>query len=88
MVTSLADRADSSISGRECQPPARAPACLQWAWFDDSDAPRQEGWDAMSCLKGKKKAKNKPGNFRCKKCGAIDKKKKKLCKPKKIKEDD
>ena len=40
----------------------------------------------MSCLKGKKTAKDKPGNFRCTKCGAIAAKKKKLCKPKKIKE--
>ena len=37
------------------------------------------------CLKGKKEAKNKPGNFRCKKCGAISKKKSRLCEPKKIK---
>jgi len=37
------------------------------------------------CLKGKKLAKDKPGNFRCKDCGAIAKKKGKLCKPKKIK---
>jgi hypothetical protein len=42
----------------------------------------------MGCLKGQKKAKSKPGNFRCKKCGAIHKKKKKLCKPKKIKDKD
>ncbi len=37
------------------------------------------------CLKGKKEAKAKPGNFRCKKCGAVSKKKKRLCDPKKIK---
>ncbi|MFP4140715.1 MAG: hypothetical protein ACOCXY_03115 [Planctomycetota bacterium] len=42
----------------------------------------------MGCLKGKKKAKDKPGNYRCKKCGAIHEKKKKLCKPKKIKDKD
>ena len=30
----------------------------------------------MSCLKGKKEAKAKPGNFRCKDCGAVSKKKK------------
>jgi hypothetical protein len=41
--------------------------------------------DTMGCLKGKKKAKKKPGNFICKKCGAVDKKKKHICKPKKIK---
>jgi len=37
------------------------------------------------CLKNKNKAKDKPGNFRCKCCGAVAKKKGKLCKPKKIK---
>jgi len=37
------------------------------------------------CLKGKKQAKDTPGNFRCKDCGAVSKKKAKLCKPKKIK---
>ena len=37
------------------------------------------------CLKGKKQAKDKPGNFRCKNCGAISKKKSRLCEPKKIK---
>ncbi len=39
----------------------------------------------MSCLKGKKEARRKPGNFTCKKCGAVSKKKKHLCKPKKVK---
>lgn len=37
------------------------------------------------CLKGKKTAPETPGNFRCKKCGATAEKKKKLCKPQKIK---
>jgi hypothetical protein len=41
----------------------------------------------MGCLKGKKKAERKAGNFECKKCGALAEKKKKLCKPKKIKKD-
>ncbi len=36
-------------------------------------------------MKGKKEAKKKKGNFTCKKCGAVTKKKKRLCKPKKIK---
>jgi len=40
----------------------------------------------MSCLKGKKEAKEKPGNFVCKKCGAVSKKKKEICKAIKIKE--
>ena len=40
----------------------------------------------MGCLKGKKKASKEPGNFVCKKCGALHKKKGKLCKPKKIKD--
>lgn len=39
----------------------------------------------MGCLKGKKEAKEKPGNFTCEKCGGISKKKKHLCKPKEIK---
>ena len=38
----------------------------------------------MGCLKGKKKAPAKPGNYRCAKCDAVHKKKKRLCKPKKI----
>lgn len=37
------------------------------------------------CLKGKKSAPEKPGNYKCTKCGAVAKKKGKLCKPKKIK---
>jgi len=37
------------------------------------------------CLKGKKTAPEKPGNFMCEKCGATSKKKKELCHPKKIK---
>lgn len=40
----------------------------------------------MSCLKGKSEAKEKPGRFKCEKCGAVAKKKKKLCKGSKIKE--
>lgn len=40
----------------------------------------------MGCLKGKSKAKEKVGNFKCKKCGAVAKKKGDLCKAKKIKE--
>ena len=39
----------------------------------------------MGCLKGKEEAKHKPGNFECKNCGAISKKKGRVCKPKKIK---
>lgn len=39
----------------------------------------------MSCLKGKSKAKEKPGNFKCTKCGAVAKTKKKICKAEKIK---
>ena len=37
------------------------------------------------CMKGRREAKAKPGNFRCKNCGAVTKKKGRLCKPKKIK---
>lgn len=37
------------------------------------------------CLKGKSKAKEKPGNYKCSKCDAVSKKKKDLCKAKKIK---
>jgi len=39
----------------------------------------------MGCLKGEKKAKGKRGHFACKKCGAVSRKKKGLCKPKRIK---
>jgi len=38
----------------------------------------------MGCSRGKRKAKNKPGNYRCRKCGAVCRKKKRLCKPVKI----
>jgi hypothetical protein len=37
------------------------------------------------CVKGKKTAPHKPGNFECKKCGGTAKKKGELCDPKKIK---
>lgn len=42
----------------------------------------------MGCQKGKHKAKAKPGRYRCKKCGAVAKKKRPLCKPKKIDKDE
>jgi hypothetical protein len=41
----------------------------------------------MSCLKGAQKAKRKSGNYRCEKCDAVAKKKKALCRGKKIKDD-
>jgi hypothetical protein len=37
------------------------------------------------CLSGKKEAKAKPGRYKCKNCGAVSKKKKRICEPKKIK---
>jgi hypothetical protein len=37
------------------------------------------------CLKGKSENKAKPGRYCCKNCGAITKKKKRICEPKKIK---
>lgn len=39
----------------------------------------------MGCLKGKRENKPKPGSYCCKKCGAVSKKKGRLCKPHKIK---
>jgi len=39
----------------------------------------------MGCKKGKSSEPKKPGNFECKKCGVVAKKKGKICKPKKIK---
>jgi len=39
----------------------------------------------MSCQKGKPVRKAKPGEFRCKECGVVDKRRKKLCHPKKVK---
>jgi hypothetical protein len=44
------------------------------------------GENPMSCLKGKTGDKEKPGRFKCKKCGVVSKKEKHLCQPKKIKE--
>jgi len=41
----------------------------------------------MGCQKGKSKHKPKPGLYECKKCGAVVKKKDKVCKGRKIKED-
>ena len=38
----------------------------------------------MGCKKGKSKEKPNEGLYRCKKCGAIAKKKEKLCKGQKI----
>ena len=38
----------------------------------------------MGCLKGKSEDKDKPGRFRCAKCGAVSKKKDHVCKPEKI----
>jgi hypothetical protein len=38
----------------------------------------------MGCSKGKSKRKKEPGRYKCKKCGAVVKKKDKVCKPKKI----
>jgi hypothetical protein len=40
----------------------------------------------MSCSKDKPIRKAKPGEFRCKECGVVAKKKKNLCNPKKVKE--
>jgi hypothetical protein len=39
----------------------------------------------MGCQKGKSTAKPKKGCYRCKKCGAVAKKQKHLCKPGEIK---
>jgi hypothetical protein len=39
----------------------------------------------MRCHFGKPNRKPKPGEFRCKECGAVSAKKKRLCKPKKVK---
>jgi hypothetical protein len=41
----------------------------------------------MGCKKGKSKHKRKSGRYECRKCGAVVKKKNKLCDAKKIKED-
>ena len=39
----------------------------------------------MGCRKDKPKKERKPGMYECKKCGAVAKKKDKVCKGKKIK---
>ena len=41
----------------------------------------------MGCRKGKKKKKPSPGRYQCKRCGAVSKKKKGVCKGRKIKKD-
>jgi hypothetical protein len=40
---------------------------------------------AVNCQKGKPIRKAKPGDFRCKECGFVSAKKKKLCEPKRVK---
>jgi len=40
---------------------------------------------AMSCQQGKPIRRAKPGDWRCKECGFVSKKKKKLCEPKRVK---
>lgn len=52
-----------------------------------SDVNRIKRWGTLMCVKGKKKAKEEPGNYRCERCGGVSKDKKDLCKPKKIKGD-
>ena len=42
----------------------------------------------MGCLKGKSKNKPSPGRYQCKQCGAVSKKKKDVCKGRKIKKGD
>jgi hypothetical protein len=42
---------------------------------------------AMRCQDKKGKGKPKPGHFICRECSAVARKKKHLCKPKKIKKD-
>jgi hypothetical protein len=39
----------------------------------------------MRCLRGTKVRKARPGDWRCKDCGVVSAKKKKLCNPKKVK---
>ena len=41
----------------------------------------------MSCRKGKPKEKPKLGRYRCKDCGAVVKKKRDVCEPKKVKKE-
>jgi hypothetical protein len=44
----------------------------------------------MGCKKDSEKAKKKdaqPGDYRCRKCDAVSKKKKNVCKPEKVKKD-
>ncbi|MFC1597598.1 hypothetical protein ACFL5Q_06645 [Planctomycetota bacterium] len=40
----------------------------------------------MGCRRRDSEKKRKPGRFECENCGAVSKKKKHLCEPKKIKE--
>jgi len=41
---------------------------------------------SKGCLKGESEAKPKPGRYQCRNCGAVTKKKRNVCKPKKIKD--
>jgi hypothetical protein len=36
------------------------------------------------CIKDRSTAKEKPGRFKCKRCGAVSRKKSEVCKPKRI----
>lgn len=46
---------------------------------------RRRTGPAVSCQKGKPIRKAKPGDWRCKECGFVTSKKKKICEPKKVK---
>jgi hypothetical protein len=76
------------LIGREAGPPSGGSRFCGAAGPGYDELAAQAGGDEVRgtymCLKGKKKVKEKPGNFRCKRCGATSKKKKDICKPKKI----
>ena len=58
--------------------PQRYAFIIGWRFHDKETA--------MSCQKGKRIRKAKPGEFRCKDCDVVAKRKKKLCNPKKVKD--
>jgi len=53
-------------------------------WFADAIVIGRA--DVTECRKGKHGKKGKPGRYQCKQCGAVSKKKRHVCQPKKIKD--
>ena len=70
---------------RQSYPPAPCSGDTGLLWWIAFGQTLAAGGTTMGCLKDKGKRKLKLGHFRCKDCGVVAKKKKRLCEPKKIK---